>query len=210
MYQRSLTTPSPLYWLGLDLGQAQDFTALAIIQKANYERTTDCHVRHLQRWPLHTSYPDIVDDVTKLLQHPTFAKARGVYLAIDGTGAGKPVVDMFRRARLQTGDAQSVRLRAIQFTAGNTVTTDGDVTNVPKRDLVGAVQTELQTGRLKVAASLPEAVTLQRELQNFRIKFTKAGNDTYEHWRESDHDDLVFAVAMPLWLAQNTGVGVHV
>jgi hypothetical protein len=204
-------TPSPLYWLGLDLGQAQDFTALAVVQKADYNRATPCHVRHLQRWPLHTSYPDIVDDVTKLLQHPTFANARGVYLAIDGTGAGKPVVDMFRRARLTVGQGRQTRyvnLRAIQFTAGNTVTTDGDVTNVPKRDLVGAVQTELQTGRLKVAASLPEAVTLQRELQNFRIKFTKAGNDTYEHWRASDHDDLVFAVAMPLWLAQNTSQGI--
>lgn len=84
------------------------------------------------------------------------------------------------------------------------------MTNVPKRDLVGAVQTEPQTGQLKVAASLPEAVTLQRELQNFRIKFTKAGNDTYEHWREADHEDLVFAVATPLWLAQNTGIGVFV
>ncbi len=40
------------------------------------------------------------------------------------------------------------------------------------------------------------------ELQNFRIKFTKAGNDTYEAWRESDHDDLVLAAAMAAWFGE--------
>ena len=40
------------------------------------------------------------------------------------------------------------------------------------------------------------------ELQNFRIKFTRAGNDTYEAWRESDHDDLVLAAAMAAWFGE--------
>ncbi len=35
------------------------------------------------------------------------------------------------------------------------------------------------------------------ELQNFRIKFTKAGNDTYEAWRESDHNAQPVRLAMP-------------
>ncbi len=41
-----------------------------------------------------------------------------------------------------------------------------------------------------------------KELQNFKIKFTRAGNDTYEAWRESDHDDLVLAAAMAAWFGE--------
>ncbi len=40
------------------------------------------------------------------------------------------------------------------------------------------------------------------ELQNFNVKFTRAGNDTYEAWRESDHDDLVPAAAMAAWFGE--------
>ena len=40
------------------------------------------------------------------------------------------------------------------------------------------------------------------ELQNFKVKFTRAGNDTYEAWRESDHDDLVLAAAMAAWFGE--------
>jgi hypothetical protein len=50
--------------------------------------------------------------------------------------------------------------------------------------------------------SLAEAPAMIEELQNFRIKFTRAGNDTYEAWRESDHDDLVLAAAMAAWFGE--------
>ncbi len=43
---------------------------------------------------------------------------------------------------------------------------------------------------------------LVEELQNFKLKITTAGNDTYEAWRESDHDDLVLAAAMAAWLCE--------
>ncbi len=34
------------------------------------------------------------------------------------------------------------------------------------------------------------------------MKITVAGNDTYEAWRESDHDDLVLAAAMAAWYGE--------
>ncbi len=43
---------------------------------------------------------------------------------------------------------------------------------------------------------------LVEELQNFKLKITTAGNDTYEAWRESDHDDLVLAAAMAAWYGE--------
>jgi hypothetical protein len=68
---------------------------------------------------------------------------------------------------------------------------------------VTVTQVLLQNGRLKVAASLPEAETLRRELLNFRVKIDpQTAHDSYEHWREGDHDDLVLAVSMGAWFRQ--------
>src|SRR5918994_323586 len=44
---------------------------------------------------------------------------------------------------------------------------------------------------------------LREELLTFRRKVSLAtGHDTYEHWRESDHDDLVLACALACWWAR--------
>jgi hypothetical protein len=44
---------------------------------------------------------------------------------------------------------------------------------------------------------------LERELQHFKVKInTQTGHDSYEAWRESDHDDLVLAIALSLWFAE--------
>ena len=74
---------------------------------------------------------------------------------------------------------------------------------VPKRDLVSAAQVLLQSGRLKIASGLPEAETLKRELLNFRVKIDpKTAHDSYDHWRENEHDDLVLATALACWFRQ--------
>jgi hypothetical protein len=189
----------PRYYLGLDLGQSKDFTALVILEKHGTNKSTsEYHARHLQRYELGTSYPTIVADVGKVLRQGVFLAKRPT-LAIDGTGVGAPVVDIFKREKLPAN------LRPILITGGDSVTRENGVTRVPKRDLVGVVQVMLQTGRLKIAAELPEAITLTRELQNFQVKITESANDTYGAWREGTHDDLVLALALALWSGQNDG-----
>lgn len=178
------------YHIGLDLGQAADYTALAVI-----EWTPDAlKVRHLQRFPLGTVYPAIVDAVadlmTRLPEYPT--------LAVDATGVGRPVVDLFRVKRL--------RLAAVTITGGDATTQEGVNWRIPKRDLVGAVAVALQTNRLKIARDLPDAATLTRELLNFKVTIDpKTAHDSYSSWRESDHDDLVLAVALAVWSAERLG-----
>jgi hypothetical protein len=42
--------------------------------------------------------------------------------------------------------------------------------------------------------------TLRKELLSFRRKIDlRTAHDSYEHWRESDHDDLVLAAALACW-----------
>jgi hypothetical protein len=231
------------YFLGLDLGQAADYSALAILERqprASSKEPPVFHCRHLQRWPLKTPYPQIVEDVYNYVDSDDLQKRESdreegwssdrPTLAIDATGVGAPVVDLFNKAFsrseqslrvvedrsplplrmaarvMRARPVADVTLRPIQITGGDQVTKDGQLTRVPKRDLVSAAQVALQTERLKVAAELPEAQTLTRELQNFQVKISlDTAHDSYGAWRDGAHDDLVLAVALALWVGQNSG-----
>jgi hypothetical protein len=94
----------------------------------------------------------------------------------------------------------------VTITAGN----QERGTNVPKRNLVSALQVAFSTGRLKIASGLDLAPVLKEELRNFRMKINLAtGHDSYEAWREGEHDDLVLAAALAVWAADRKGrVGV--
>ena len=193
------------YFIGLDLGQAQDPTALAVIERrrlldVRYEpaplRDARCLIPQLVRYPLGTSYPEIVADVVdKLVKAP-----KGTRLILDGTGVGRAVVDEFRQHRaLQSHHS---RIVPVTLTAGEEeiLASDG-YWRVPKRNLVGVAQVLLQSQRLKIAPDLAETQTLVKELLNFKVKITTAANDTYGAWREGQHDDLVLATALGCWAA---------
>ena len=213
------------YLTGLDLGQAQDYTALAIVERTvcedeenePYTRTFDAAmgwmttirpwanptakkagyryaVRHLERFELGTSYPAICKRVVELFAEPPL-KYRT--LIVDQTGVGRPVVDMLRRAR------PKACIRPITITSGNAVVPDGAGYHVPKKDLVSAMQVVFQSRRIQVARSLPNAAVLMKELESFRVKITTSGNETFEAWRDRDHDDLVLAVAMAVWMGEH-------
>ena len=52
--------PATAYLLGLDLGQAQDYTALVIAEQHGRSPQTDYDLRYLERVPLGTAYPTII------------------------------------------------------------------------------------------------------------------------------------------------------
>jgi len=81
---------------------------------------------------------------------------------------------------------------------------------VPKRDLVSALEVSLQTGVLKAAEGLELWPALRQEMQHFRRKIDlRTAHDSYEHWREGDHDDLVLAVCLACWGAMNPQRGAE-
>jgi hypothetical protein len=68
----------------------------------------------------------------------------------------------------------------------------------------------LQSGRLKITESLELAPTLKKELLNFRVKVDpKTAHDSYEHWREGDHDDLVLATALACWYREDRNAAIE-
>jgi hypothetical protein len=190
------------FLVGLDIGQAHDYTALVVVEKRTEEPTEAegkprrlYEVRYIQRFKLKTPYPDIVQQVGRLMQRdPLNAK---VPLLVDETGVGKAVTDMFQPLKL--------RLTPITITSGFEAVRAGAGWHVPKRDLVSAVQVTLQTQRLKFARGLREVDSLIKELLDFQVKISDSGRDTYGAWREGTWDDLVLAVAMAVWHGEKGG-----
>ncbi len=189
---------------GLDLGQAQDYTALCAVEctpgavSQGVRQPTTYAVRHLERFALGTSYVAVADRLRDLFSREPLG---GCTVAADATGVGRGVVDFLQRAGLGVG------LSAITITSGHAVTVEGNRYTVPKRDLVAVMQLLLQSRRLSIAPALKEAAVLRRELSEFRVKVTVHANEVFESWRERDHDDLVLSVALACWLAERRGVG---
>jgi hypothetical protein len=183
------------YFIGLDLGQSKDYTALSILRRRGLVKDCSFELGHLYRFPIGTSYPAIVDDVCKTLTRSRLIGDNvAKWLCIDATGVGAPVVDMIRKAK------PAAHLRPILITGGDSVHR-GAVTRVPKRELVSAVQVALQNRRLKVPEGITLGETLARELQTFQVKISlDTAHDSYGAWRDGQHDDLVLSVAMALWV----------
>lgn len=177
---------------GLDLGQASDFSALVTVECEPRTEGWRFDVRHIHRWKLGTPYPTIIADLTRWFD---LQPLHGTTLVVDATGVGRPVVDMIRISAINAIVAPFTITAGLQ---------EGDGT-VPKKDLVGAVQAALQTRRLRFADALSLRALLEKELENFRVKVTADRNETYAAWRDSDHDDLVLALALAVWYGERHG-----
>ena len=198
-----------VYVMGLDLGQSQDPTAIAVLHatrtplptwtKDDKGRTTrqDVLARfdvvHAERLKLETSYPEIVAYVQELLARPPLRDV--CHLVIDESGVGRAVGDMF--------DEAGLRAARVSITAGTDATKlDGHPRrwSVAKTLLISGVDARLHSGELRFAAELAEASALAGELKDFRRHLTAAGRATYQA-RVGKHDDLILAVAIALWWA---------
>ena len=171
-----------MFVLGLDLGQAQDLSAIGIIER----REAELHLRHLERLPLGTAYPAVVERVSGLMQALPGRSA----LVVDAGGPGRPVVDAMRQAGLAPV--------AVSITSGRRARCANGMVYVPKRELVRGMVLAFEARRLKIAKRLPLADALAGELQAFRVRLTAKGRDTYAA-RSGEHDDLVLAVALAVW-----------
>ncbi len=194
------------YTIGLDLGKSQDYSAECVIERAAPpEGEVTYAVRHLRRWPLGTSYTTVAEDVANLAYRPELKLPR---IAADATGVGTAVMEMIADALRAKASNRRAQLCPVLIGAGHAVnrTPDGSW-RVAKVELVSVLRALLPSRRLKIASEIPESEILVAELRAFSVKVTQAGNEKYEALRERDHDDMVLAVAMALWLAENAPRG---
>ncbi len=193
--------------LSVDLGKDGDYTAMALLSlqerlmervpRHQYDTTRASIVSSfallgLERAELGTPYTEISRRVARLTTAPAYSQ--DILVVIDATGVGNAVAEMFAQA--------GVYAMKLIVTGGHEPSVKNGRYYVPKKDLVAALRTAFDTGRLKVAPGLPAWGDLLAEMTNFVMKRDqRTGHEKFEAWRERDHDDLVLALAMGVWVA---------
>ena len=186
------------YLIGLDLGQAQDYSAWVVATRVERDGENAAYdVGHLDRVQ-GARYPAVVAHTRAMIAALTAQEPRAdIELVVDFTGLGRAVADML------VEEVRGADVELVTITGGDAVTRgEHGEWRVPKRDLASVVQVLLQSGRLRIAEELAHARTLSEELVNFRVKISLAGHDSYgagAEWREGNHDDLVLALALACW-----------
>ena len=71
-----------MWAVGADIGQARDSAAIAAVEC----RAAELHLRHVERVPLGTTYPKLIERIGKV--YDVVPAPRD--LVIDATGVGKP------------------------------------------------------------------------------------------------------------------------
>ena len=195
-----------MFYVGLDLGQRQDYSALAIVERPDRRlawMATDGDkllVRRVERLALGTPYPGVVARVREIVCGE--ALAGQCCLVVDATGVGAPVVDMLRAAGMRC------EVTAVTITGGERESGSGAAWSVPKRDLIAGVQLALDKGEMRIARQMKDVSALVRELVEVRITAglglgkVRIGADG-----SGQHDDLVVALALACWRARRRGNG---
>jgi hypothetical protein len=177
------------YYVGLDLGQAVDPSAIAVIERVPAAQGGCYDVRDLFRFPRGTPYPEIIDHVQALINTPPLWAHTPVI--VDATGLGMPVIDMLRSA--------GVPAEAVLLHGGESVTVGTGGTGMhrfPKTWLATLTRGLLESRRLRIAKQLGEARRLVSELCTFTTVIKRTGALTVEAGRDEGHADLAIAMML--------------
>ena len=203
-----MITMNNKFYLGVDIGQVNDPTALCILELStrikdkeqlaawNYglEATAISlyEMRHLDQW-LGVSYFEQADRIYQLVSRPEIARQTAVI--VDATGVGRPLVDLLRQKRIPN-------LVPVIITGGDAAASvdEAGYYHVSKRDLVSAMIILYESERIQMSAQLPLTPALAAQIHNFKLKI-RDGRETYEAMKSDEHDDLVIALALAAWYA---------
>ncbi|MBE0659128.1 MAG: hypothetical protein IH602_15645, partial [Bryobacteraceae bacterium] len=186
------------FFIGLDLGQRSDHSAVVILERArhftgrfdhvNYTRETitRLYLRHAERFPLHFPYLGIPAAIRSTFDklNPTHYEASPTpkTIVVDATGVGAPIVEILHRAKLPAG------IVPITITSGE----KPNGNNIPRAALLSNLRILLETKLLLLSPDVAHYDQLYKELAAISVN------------ARARHDDLAFALALAAWSARLT------
>jgi hypothetical protein len=194
------------FYLGVDLGQRQDYTAVALVERhtkrlygmdwvrrARTEEGVELRylLRQMKRLRLGTSYEKVVEEVRRMVEN--VEKKGWCEVVVDATGIGAVVVEMLERSVR--------RVAPVVITGGETARGDGRWWWVPKKDLMVELAVALEKRELRAGQGMHERGVVERELMEMRVTRGGGGREKYGA-PAGGHDDLVMALALACWRAR--------
>lgn len=189
------------YFVGADLGQANDFSSAVVVKD--------------QQLPIHdgnrvvlgprertvvfadkfrgVSYVDVVDYLIRLRNAPPFGGKSE--LVIDGTSIGRVVSDVMAD--------QGVDHTAVQMTGGQEWRRSGRYVNASKTLMIENLAVLFAAGDLKFAHDLAMRKEIEEDLATFTTQTTAAGNQIISQSRNaSGHGDTGIALIVAAFASQ--------
>ncbi len=190
-----------MFYIGLDLGKRRDPAAIAVVESGcgvSSDALSDAATQAVERVALGTPYPLVVERVREIVRSDG-VQGECVVVA-DATGVGDAVVDSLRRAGL------GCEICAVTITGGDQARAHarpgGGGWNVPKQDLIAAVQMALEKGEMRIAKRMREVGSLVRELLDLQMSVKSGGAVRIGADGYGQHDDLAIALALACWRAR--------
>lgn len=179
--------------IGIKPGRGRDPTGLAVVESefrpAGRRRVDHYLVRHLERLPMGTQYPDVARRLAEILEALQERGESWPFVYVDATGLGEPVIDLIEDA------VRRCRVRTVYFTHGDRCREEDRVIHLGKAYLVTRLETLLQTGQLHLPRTR-EAEELARDLLEYDLQIPEDANERYGAFRVGRHDDLITALGL--------------
>lgn len=185
---------SNLITIGVDIGQKRSPTAICVAEvddrRIGGRTVNHWVVRHLERLPLGTSYPEIARRLSEVSGSVRQRNACRPFIYVDATGLGEPIIDLLHD---ETTDFDSIT--AVYFSHGDRRTKEGQCIRLGKAYLVSKLQTLLQTSCLHLPQTAGSE-QLAKKLLDYEIRVDEQANDRYGAFRVGSNDDLVTALGL--------------
>lgn len=193
-----MTRPA-VWYAGLDLGKVKDATSLSVLEPSGPR----LYVTLLRTWK--PERDDCIDALGEVLRLVDRDRPERAHLALDARGLGQTAA----RAALEGEIGRRLDVYPIlpSFSPRPHRQRPDGYTWAGKAHLVGALLDALEAGRLRLARGLAEGPALLDELARLRAIPTRGGTAwTYSHPTQAarDHDDRVMAVALALFVHDNS------
>ena len=196
------------HYVGVDLGQARDPSAIAILEyseslspvrdpvKFNYPIIRQLALRQVERLPLGLEFSAVASRVGQIARYlanlsPAHMRSPSVTIVVDATGVGRPVVEMIRKEPLSY--AQVI---PVMITGGSSSHQSKGFWYVPKTELMMRLATMIDHREFVIAGNLRNKDAWIAEMLSVKRE-TLSGNP----------DDMIFATALACWRARRGKVG---
>ena len=189
----------------------RDYSAVACIELRHAPSGARHHyVKYLKRFPLNTTYTNISAMLARIdTQLRAIAKGAGkeadITWAVDASGVGEGVCELIEQA-MPLSD-----IYRVYITGGinATIAYQNRQVRLPKGQLVSRLLAAFDSDRIYISKRSKEMDAVLDELENFEIKVSDEGRDSYSA-KIGSHDDLIIALGLSCWMASQVGEPVRI